>query len=116
MNYTCTWFDDELDSCLVMNCTTNYTYEQWCKVNFTSNMGDVFTNMDCDEFFAYNGTDYPDTDDDDFDPRNDTTGDWQCQESQCYFWATGYIDDCSEAFCWKYDPYEYWCQVDYMRW
>lgn len=97
-DYNCTWFHDDLDMCYVSNCTNNYTWEQWCKVNWTTSYEHVF-NDDCDNFFQSE-------DQFDWDPREEDG--WSCYDSEC--WWDDPIPGCQQNYCYESGyPYGYWC-------
>lgn len=80
-------------------------------MNFTTWDGDYYDNMDCEEFFAYNDTDYNSTDDD-FDARNDT--EWTCWTSDCNGdWYYPELPYCQWTQCDRYNPYDYWCVANF---
>jgi hypothetical protein len=77
-DYNCTWFDDDLSYCYVQNCTNNQTWQQWCRVDWTTFYGSGYQEV-CDEVFAefYFS----------FDPQEDEN--WDCYNSSC----TSYDDN-----------------------
>jgi len=113
-SYSCEYFHQDLSWCVLDNCTHNQTWESWCKVNFTTWSGDSEENMDCEDFFSYNDTDYNNTDNstnnDTYDPRNDPN--WNCYSYECSYF--GPIEGCNMTSCSENsEPWGYWCQIDY---
>jgi hypothetical protein len=89
-----------------LNCTNNYTGEQWCGVNFTTHDGDYYKNIDCSDFYSPSGV----YDDDFFAvyPPYDYEN-WECEYNYGCDYLSPDLEWCSMTNCTHKETYEEWC-------